>query len=151
MKKYNRAEIFRKAWRLVKVYGMSMSAALRKSWQMARLEILENEYFLLNMKDLDGGRTNTAAQTQIRENNERLNELNKQIIALKQEIYPTVRTEQKFKFMSIDFDKVESKMKNIAYEFGTDDARYVELAKQLEQGYRIDVYEKLDTNAYDAA
>ena len=63
--KYNKIEIMKKMHRLVKIYGINMSEALRKSWSMAKLEIAENELFLRNMKDINGGASNIIAQNQI--------------------------------------------------------------------------------------
>ena len=69
-----------------------IAEALRISWKMARLAKIENELFILNMKDLSGGRNNIFAQNQIRENNKAIAEANRRIEALKREIYPTVTT-----------------------------------------------------------
>lgn len=39
MKKYNLSQIMKNAWRMVKTAGMTISAALRKAWAMAKGEI----------------------------------------------------------------------------------------------------------------
>lgn len=36
MKKYNRSEIFKKAWQLVKAFGMTISEGLKKAWKEAK-------------------------------------------------------------------------------------------------------------------
>ena len=145
MKKFDRKAIFTKAWRLVRNYNMDMSTALIKSWKMAKLEILENEKFLLDMKDLSGGANNIVAQNQIRANNAAIDELRNKISTLEQEIYPTIKETRTY-LTNKGFQAKES-MKL----FKAGSSMYDELAKKVEENTRIQVCERLDTDAYNAA
>lgn len=60
--KYNKSEIMKRAWSIRKSTGCDMSTALRKSWSIAKLEIvrapivkriseIENQRFFLAMTD----------------------------------------------------------------------------------------------------
>ena len=165
MKKYNRVEIFKKMWRLVKNCNLSMSEALTKAWKMAKLEPLEAELFELNQKDLNGGKTNAVAQMMIMENNRRIDELHRQIAALKAEIYPTVTvtetvtkntmTEAEKAAMTKRMNEAKEIMetaKNYRDKLGFE-TMYNSLKKQLADSNKVEVYtfERLDVNAYDAA
>jgi len=98
MKKTNPAKIMARAWEISRISAAKFGGraseyideALRISWKMARLEVLENELFILNMKDVSGGRTNAAAQAQISANRRAIAETERRVDALKMEIYPTV-------------------------------------------------------------
>ena len=63
-----------------------ITGALRISHKMAKVERLEGELFMLNAKDLSGGRANTIAQNQIRENRKAIDGVQRRIDALKAEI-----------------------------------------------------------------
>ena len=49
---YNRSEIFTAAHQIRRGENVSMSAALRKAWALAKIENINSEAFMLAMKDL---------------------------------------------------------------------------------------------------
>ena len=59
MKKYNRSEIMKRAWELVKKEGMDISSALKKSWREAKMKE--------EMAALKGSEKQVAWATSIRE------------------------------------------------------------------------------------
>lgn len=153
MKKINRAEIFKKMHRLVKAYGMSKSEALTKAWKMAKLEIIENELFILNMKDLNGGRNNIAAQNQLCEQNRKIDELSKKVIELKEAIYPRITGSHEEKLTSEQIDGIKWKINKIKNgDPYSPKGERERLEKMLAAGTVTITYEnKLDLNAYNVA
>ena len=149
--KYNKTEIMKKANALRKAYGMSKSESLVKAWGMAKLAKLENELFILNMKDLSGGRTNIIAQNQIRANNAAIAELEAKIANLKNEIYPRVSVTVERKFDMYDRNKILKRINDIKIFFPNLKDELVELKSKLEKGVEMYTSEKLDTEAYSAA
>ena len=147
MKKYNRTEIMRKAHSLRVSKNMNMSEALRKAWGLAKLEILESELFLLNMKDISGGRTNIAAQEQIRAKNARIAELSNQVNTLKAEIYPTRAIETRRDYSQQDIEFFARKLRNDPYMTNEQRAKYAVI---VENGYIVETVVGLDENAYAA-
>lgn len=164
MKKYDRKAIFSKMWSLTKNYNMNTSEALGKAWKMAKLEILENEYFLLKTKDLTGGKTNIVAQNMIREYREELDTLSQKVIALKKEIYPTVAitetiienpmTEVEKEIIIKRLTEAKKAMETANYRDKLGYETIIQKLKtQIENSNKEKIYtsEKLDLNAYDAA
>lgn len=150
MKKYNLSEIMKKAHRLVKGYGMSMSEALGKSWKMAKLEMLKSELFILNMKDISGGRTNVAAQAQIRKNNEAIERLQKEITKIKREIYPSeAKVEKIYRYTQEQIQK----QRNVLKQFKEGSEIYKAIKESLESMEKPEIrtYIVIDENAYNVA
>lgn len=149
MKKYNLRTIMTKANALRKVYGMNKSESLKKAWMMAKLEILENELFTYEMKDLDGGKTNTVAHIQIRKNREAIESLQAKIRELKNEIYPRATKTRKVDLLGASRRKLmEEILKKIEVRFGKDSDNYFEMNRKLEDGYEVYTSEVLNENAY---
>lgn len=102
--KYNLSEICSRAWSIaensaVKFGGKAseyIDESLRISWNMAKLAILEDEKFLLDMKDISGGKTNVFAQQEIAEYNKELNRVARAIEELQAAIYPTITVTETF-------------------------------------------------------
>lgn len=44
MTKYNRSEVFKKAWRMVKNNGLTMSEALKRSWKSEKQRVKDLEF-----------------------------------------------------------------------------------------------------------
>ena len=119
------------------------SEALKISWKMDRLAKLEDELFLLNMRET-GGKYGVAYA---RATYARIDEVQKQITALKADIYPTVRKEERYWNGSASRFQLENMLKS--FKPGSEQHNY--FANELEKGWRISVYDALDENAYSAA
>ena len=155
--KYNRVEIFNTAWRLAKNYNMDMSAALTKAWSMAKLEILKNELFGLNMYSPNGGANNIIAQNEIRIHEEKISAVKTKIDELKNRIYPKIAIVEEnatVKFMKAAIIRNEAMLASITKE--SDRQEIIksndDMKKQIEKLEKESaVYYQLDTNAYKAA
>jgi hypothetical protein len=154
MKKYNRTEIMKRAHTIRRIDGSNMSEALTKSWKLAKLEILKGELFLLNMKDISGGRTNAAAHSQIRANNEAIDRLQKEISVLKREIYPgETKVEKIYRYTEAQIEmqrKALSEFKEGGAVYQAIKESLISMEKSLENP-EIRTYIIIDENAYNAA
>ena len=152
MKKYDRKEIFIKAHSLRKVYNMNMSTALTKAWKMAKVAVLENEKFALDMKSLSGGRNNVVAQIEIRANEAAIERLASEISALQAQIYPTVQYEETYCTLSEQEKKrIENRIANADPNHPMHYYTVKKLQREIEESVRIIKGERLDLNAYNAA
>ena len=149
MKKYNLSEIMRKANSLNKNYKLSKSESLRKSWQFAKLEILENELFELNMKDISGGANNIIAQNEIRIHNAKIDSVQNKIADLKAQIFPTVTITEEIKLGQMEKTRIIKKMNDIRIFTPNLVDEFAELKAKLDKGVETYTREKLDVNAYN--
>lgn len=136
---YNLTAIMTKANNLCKIYGLSKSTALTKSWAMAKLDILKDELFFLKMKDLH----NEADRR-------RVNELHNAINGMKAAIYPTVTKTGK-EYKGYGEDEYKSTIRYFERDGRTTHPRYLAAKAALEAGMVEYTYETLDINAYSAA
>ncbi len=125
MKKYNRSEIMKRAWELVKKEGMDISSALKKSWREAKMKE--------EMAALKGSEKQVAWATSIRE--DAVNTLNGNV-----RLY-TERLNKHGKLFQIDLDvftelrdMVVSQIKDIDSA-----AKIIDIRWRLDPSYLLDM------------
>jgi len=159
--KYNKVDIMNKAHSLRKVYNMNMSTALTKAWKMAKVAVLENEKFALDMKDLSGGRNNVVAQVAMRANQSAIERLASEISTLQAQIYPTVSMTQTYdelgdakrNALQERIARLEAKIaeaKNPIEKFSYE-RQHSEAKRTLENSIKVYTNTVVDLNAYNAA
>lgn len=146
--KFNRKNIMTKANALRKAYGMNKSESLKKAWMMEKLSILNDELFVYEMKDLDGGKTNAIAQAQISKNREAMEELQAKISEIKNQLYPRIIKTCKYDKLGSQRKIMMETLEKIEKRFGKDSENYYNMAQKLEDGYEVYTSEALDEAAY---
>ena len=135
--KINMSEVMNRAHRLIKIYKIEKSEALRISWGIAKIAIMKTELDELNEKEIYGGKKNIFAQSMINEKEKAKREINYEINIIKFEIYPKKIIEKKIKFKNpttlVTWDEINKK--------------YIETKAE----YYIEKEEYLNVTAYDAA
>ena len=142
MKKYDLSKIMTKANSLRRVYGMSRSESLTKAWGMAKLDKVERELFLLEMKD----RWNDTDRRMS-------SDLRQDISRLKAEIYPELILEYP-KYREDQIAHAEKELAKIRSMPDPTDGwlhRMEQLEQLLAERDAVDRYSSIDVNAYDAA